>query len=348
VSPRHAIVVGGGPAGACTALVLARRGLHVHVVDTPGGAHPHSGGMLAPVCELDHAEPPISRAGLDAVARWVELIGSDAVRAEGSLLVAHRPEWPLLAQLADRVRRAGHADHLTALDSRGLTEREPALEGRFHRGLAVSGEGHLDPEAVIPALREALLAEGGTWTDGIATAIAPRTVTTDDGPLQADWVIDARGLASEGLSLRGVRGEYALVHCPDVDLRRPIRLMHPRYPLYVVPRSEGRVYVGATQIERGDESEPTVRSVLELLSALFSIHPAFGDAEVLTTAVGRRPATSDNLPVLWVEPGLVRLNGLFRHGWLLAPRLAVAVADLLDESPVGDDVIGFVHRAEAV
>ncbi len=347
MSRRHAIVVGGGPAGACTALVLARRGWSVQVFDAPGGAHPHSGGMLAPFCELDHAEPAICRAGVDSVARWTRLLGparSHLVHTDGSLLVAHRPEWPLLAQLADRVRRAGHADQMTALDTRGLSDAEPALEQRFHRGWAVSGEGHVEPGPVLAGLMKALLAEGATWTEETVLAVAAHEVRTDGEQHQADQVIDARGLASEALPLRGVRGEYALIRCPEVQLSRPIRLMHPRYPLYVVPRSEGRVYVGATQIERDDESGPSVRSVLELLSALFSLHPGFGDAEVLTTGVGLRPATSSNLPVLDVGPGLTRINGLFRHGWLLAPRLATALADLLDGAPAGEDVEPFVHR----
>lgn len=307
--------------------------------------------MLAPFCELDHAEPAICRAGVDAVQQWTTLLGPQRspglVHADGSLLVAHRPEWPLLAQLADRVRRAGHEDRLTALDTRCLSEAEPALERRFHRGWAVSGEGHVDPGPMLAGLRDALIAEGASWTEGIARDIAPHRVRTADGLHEADQVIDARGLTSEALPLRGVRGEYALVHSAEVRLRRPIRLMHPRYPLYVVPRSEGRVYVGATQIERDDESGPTVRSVLELLSALFSLHPGFGDAEILATGVGRRPATSSNLPILKHQPGLTRLNGLFRHGWLLAPRLATAVADLLDGEPPGADVAPFVQQAEA-
>jgi glycine oxidase len=111
-----------------------------------------------------------------------------------------------------------------------------------------------------------------------------------------------------------------------------VRLLHPRYPLYVVPRPGGRFLIGATMIESEDEGPVTVRSALELLGAAVALHPAFGEAQILETGAGVRPALPDNVPRAIVREGGRRIlvNGAFRHGFLLAPVLAEAVADLIE------------------
>lgn len=348
--PREALVVGGGVAGLAAACTLAQRGWQVRLIDAgTAPCSPQAGGMLAPCCELDHAEPGIVALGLDAVAGWQALLAdpsSDALWASGSVLVAHRPEWPLLDQLADRVQRAGHGARLTALDHAGLKATEPLLGDKFRRGWLVGGEGVVHPRRALPALRQRLQALGGTVEQAEALSVSAHTVQLAGGVLKADVVVDARGLgARDALPLRGVRGEFAIVRTAEVSLSRPTRLMHPRYPLYVVPRPDGRFYLGATQLERDDDAPPTVRAGLELLSALYSVHPAFGDAEIEEMGVGLRPATPDHAPWLVHAPGLVRLNGLFRHGFLLAPRMATALADVLDGVSVGADAAPFVQEA---
>lgn len=111
-------------------------------------------------------------------------------------------------------------------------------------------------------------------------------------------MIDCRGLAARDIlpDLRGVKGEMLVIRCPDVTLTRPVRLLHPRIPLYVVPRGDGVYMLGATMIESEDRRRITVRSMLELLSAAYAINPAFGEAEVLEIGVDLRPAFRDNLP----------------------------------------------------
>lgn len=342
----RAVVVGGGVAGWVAATLLARAGYTLTLFDEGTGCSAAAGGMLAPVCEVDHAEPEVVRAGLDAVARWQDLLGDRAegcLQTTGSVLVAHRPEWPLLKQLADRAERAGFGDRLTALDRAGLRSVEPALADRFARGWLVQGEGSVHPRRVLPALREGVRADVRAER---VIEVSPHTVRTATDTLTADVVVDARGLGAQPeLPLRGVRGEYLIVHCPDVVLTRPTRLQHPRYPLYVVPRPDGQYYLGATQVERDDDGPTTVRSALELLSALFSISPAFGDASVLEMGVGLRPAMPNNQPLLTVEPGLARLNGLFRHGFLLAPTLAHALVAAVRGDAVDEAITPFAQVA---
>jgi glycine oxidase len=113
-----------------------------------------------------------------------------------------------------------------------------------------------------------------------------------------------------------------------LTLSRPVRLLHPRIPLYVVPRGDGVYMIGATMLESEDRSRITARSLLEMLSAAYALHPAFGEAEVLEVGVDARPAFPDNLPRIRRRGSTIYLNGLYRHGFLLAPALARMAADL--------------------
>ena len=144
-------------------------------------------------------------------------------------------------------------------------------------------------------------------------------------------VIDCTGLAARKYlpDLRGVKGEMLVLRTNDVSLSRPVRLLHPRFPLYVVPRGEGIFMVGATMIESDDATRITARSMLELLSAAYALHPAFGEAEIIEIGTQARPAFPDNLPRIRRIGGTLYLNGLFRHGFLLAPALARRAAGVL-------------------
>ena len=123
----------------------------------------------------------------------------------------------------------------------------------------------------------------------------------------------------------------AVLRAPDVVLNRPVRLLHPRYPLYIVPRGDGVFMLGATQIESGERNRATLRSVTELFNAAYALHPAFGEAEILEIGVDARPAFADNLPRIRRRGDTIYVNGLFRHGFLLSPALARMVGELLLE-----------------
>ena len=108
--------------------------------------------------------------------------------------------------------------------------------------------------------------------------------------------------------------------------------MHPRYPIYIAPKEKHHFVIGATQIESEDKRQPTVRSCLELLSSCFSIHPGFAEAEVLEIKSGLRPTLSHNEPKIWMRENLIRVNGLFRHGYLLAPTVLEQCLALITHS----------------
>lgn len=314
-------VVGAGVAGLCVATELASRGVGVELVDRTAEPGPHgcswwAGGMLAPECEGESAEEPVLRLGREA-ADWWERAGVRVAR-HGTIVVALGRDRREIDRFARRTE--GHR----RLDRAALAELEPQLDGRFDRALHFPGEAHLDPREALATLRRKLV-EAGV---GMQTA---------DGDA-SEWggpVVDCRGLAARDVlrDLRGVKGEMAVLRAPDIALARPVRLLHPRIPLYIVPREDGLFMLGATQIE-SDDRRPRVRSVLELLTAAYALHPAFGEAELVEIGVDARPAFGDNLPRLRRRGTTIYVNGLFRHGFLLAPAMARMAADLICDGKI--------------
>lgn len=316
--PEAATVLGAGVAGLSVAAELADRGVAVTVVDRAGGPGPHgcswwAGGMLAPFCEGESAEEPVVRLGQEAAGWWQRHAGG--VTRRGTLVVALGRDRSELDRFARRTR--GHV----TLGPAEIAALEPDLGGRFPRALHFAGEAHLDPRATLAALRSRLAAKGVRLRTGDGAAGMPH--------------FDCRGLAARDAlaDLRGVKGEMLVLRCPDVALNRPVRLLHPRIPLYVVPRGDGVHMLGATMIESGERGRVTARSLLEMLSAAYALHPGFGEAEVLEIGVDARPAFRDNLPRIRRRGDTIHVNGLYRHGFLLAPAMARMAADLVTGGP---------------
>jgi len=328
----QAIVLGAGVAGLCCALELVTRGVTVQVLERGdetlrAGCSWRAGGMLAPWCELEAAgEPLIAQLGLEGLAWWQAQAGLPGLQQAGTLVVAAAREHADLQHFAQRTRayrwlRDGEIDAL-----------EPELAGRFARGLFFADEGHLDPRRALHYLLGQLRVRGVQLRFAVGEEELER-VRLRAGT-QGQVLIDCRGLAAADTlpRLRGVRGEMLLLQSQELALRRPVRLLHPRLPLYVVPRGEGLYMVGATSLESDDAGPVTARSALELLSAAYALHPAFGEARIVEMSSGVRPAFEDNLPRI-VRLGRVwYVNGLFRHGFLLAPALARRLAAIVLEA----------------
>ena len=149
----------------------------------------------------------------------------------------------------------------------------------------------------------------------------------------AGIVVDCRGMGArrDWPKLRGVRGEIVRLHAPEIELQHMLRLLHPRYPVYIVPRAEGRLIVGATSIESDDRSTVSVRGALELLTSAFSVLPALAEARILEFNTQVRPALPDHLPAFHFdrERKTLYINGLYRHGFLLTPTIVEEVLALL-------------------
>lgn len=317
-------VIGAGVAGLCVARALLDRDARVTLVDRQPDAGPHAcswwaGGMLAPFCEGESAEEPVVRLGGEA-AEWWEA-KTDQVHRCGSLVVSPTRDKPDLVRFARRT--LGYRE----VTGPEISALEPDLGDRFAKGLFFETEAHLAPRAALVALRQRLVTDGALFVqdDADPSEYAKRGLT-----------IDCRGFqAKDGLrDLRGVKGEMLVLSCPDVTLNRPVRMLHPRVPLYIVPRGNGIFMLGATMIEGQAGKHVTARAMLELLSAAYALNPAFGEAEVLEIGVDSRPAFPDNLPRIRRDGNLIRANGLFRNGFLLAPALARMVAELIFDNKI--------------
>lgn len=312
-------VLGAGVAGLATATRLAEAGRAVVVHERggrlgQGAASWLAGGMLAPFCEAAASgEPALIEPGLQGIDWWARRV---EVRRAGTLVLASARD------AADLRHFAGRAEGGRLLDADAIAALEPDLAGRFRTALFFEREAHLDPRLALAALRARLAEAGGTILFG--SDAEPSAFPGED-------VVDCRGARADLARLRGVRGEMLLLRSRDVSLARPVRLLHPRWPIYVVPRDDGIFMVGATMLESGRDGPVTVRSVMELLSAAVALHPAFAEAEILETGAGVRPALPDNLPSVTREGRLVRFSGLFRHGFLLSPAASREAARLVLE-----------------
>lgn len=292
-----------------------------------------AGGMLAPYCELDGTEKLIGDLGQEALGLWREIASNlDAkinFRENGSLVLAHGSDKGELDRFAHKVKIAGGGDGLKLVFGAEIDQLEPALAGRFRRGYFVEREGQVDPRHLLPALQEYLANQGVSFHFNTETTLHDTThLSVNGADLEYGWVIDCRGLGAgvDMPTLRGVKGEIAIIETPEIKFTRPVRLLHPRYPIYVIPRADNLFLIGATSLENEDNSGVTVRSALELLSAAYSLHPIFGEARIVELNSNLRPAFPDNLPRIDVRGRLISANGLYRHGYLLAPQIACEVS----------------------
>ncbi|MDM0047241.1 FAD-dependent oxidoreductase [Variovorax dokdonensis] len=340
---RTAAVLGGGLMGRLLALELAHAGCQVDLfeagsADAEGAAARVAAAMLAPLAESAVAPAPLVRMGHHALDRWPQLLArlSEPVffQREGTLVLWHRQdtaEAQRLARVLESTARAvPELPAMQQIDSAGIASLEPSLGQRFARGLFLPGEGQLDNRALLATLLATLQASANVrlhWH----SARSPDEFSPG-APGQPDWVFDCRGLGAKPQwnTLRGVRGEVIRVHAPEVGLSRPTRLVHPRYPLYIAPKPEGVFVIGATEIESEDRSAASVRSTLELLSAAYAVHSGFAEARIIEIATQCRPTLADNLPAIrQPRPRVMQINGLYRHGFMIAPAMLDVAMQLL-------------------
>jgi glycine oxidase len=334
-------IAGAGLLGRLLAWHLSHAGHRVSVFDPAASEQPTfdgrqaaaftAAGMLSPLAELDNSSPEVAALGWRSIDLWRAIVArmtpSPALRTQGSLLLAHRSDLGaaqrVLARLATALPGTPGARQLTSVE---LAQLEPALQGAAHAWL-LPGEGQIDPVGAMLALHGQAPGVRWHWGRPVVNVEAGSLALNDGSELAFDLVFDVRGTgARPELPVRGVRGETAWLHAPGHGLTRPVRLLHPRHRVYLVPRPGDVVLVGASEIESEDRSPVSLRSAVELMSAAHSVLPALAEARIVRLDVNLRPALPDNEPKIEATPGRVRINGLFRHGWLIAPAL---VADAL-------------------
>jgi glycine oxidase len=340
----HCVVLGAGLMGRLLACELAGAGHRVSLYAAGSANGDQSAAwvaaaMLAPLAESAITEPVVVRMGQYSLNRWPELLAKLSLpvffQQQGTLILWHRQDAGEASRFTLQIdfnhQRINGLPAPQTVNAAQINALEPSLGHRFAQGLYLPGEGQLDNRALLHALLEQLrtLGVATQWQ----TPCSPGDFSpTPDGTVQ--WVFDCRGLGARPQMplLRGVRGEVVRVHAPELALTRPVRLIHPRYPIYIAPKPRNVYVIGATEIESDDDSPASVRSTLELLSAAYSVHSGFAEARILEINTQRRPALPDNLPTAHQSsPRVIHINGLYRHGFLTAPALLDVVMEMVDQ-----------------
>lgn len=354
------LVIGGGVIGLAVAWRAAQRGLEDIVVVDPSPGHGAAGvaaGMLAPVTELQYGEEPLLRLGMASNERYAAF-AAELTEASGGEDTGYRRCGTVAVALDsdDRAElRELHAFHeRLGLDSTWLTGREarklePMLAPGVRGGLHVADDHQVDPRRLLTALVRAceragvvfhrteaveLLVEGGR-------AVGARLGT--GGTLAADRVVLAAGPHSHRLpglpegvlpAVRPVKGQILRLRIPDAYrpfLNRNVRAVVRGQHLYLVPRENGELVIGATTEEQGYDTTVTAGGVYELLRDAHELVPGITELPLVETSAGLRPGSPDNAPLLGPTdlPGLVAATGHYRNGVLLTPVTADLLADYL-------------------
>ena len=327
-------IAGAGLVGRVLALNLLAQGDTLTLFDEDKAtgdkaAGMTAAGMLAVFAELETAESAIFDYGKRSIELWLPLLKSigieEAYQLAGSIITAHPQDYSELDHfIATLKSKVEEASDIQLLDKAGITELEPDLE-QHNKAFYIPHEGQVNAQLFMQTSTQYLLNHPSvTWREETKVDnVSEGTVTFNGQTEEFDWVFDSRGLgANEQVkNLRGVRGEVFWLEAPEVKISRPTRMLHPRYKIYIVPRPNNRYVIGATEIESEDKSPMSVRSSLELLSAVYSMHSGFAEARIVNMLTNCRPTLKDNLPNIEQGNKLTRINGLYRHGYLLAPAI---------------------------
>ncbi len=327
-------IVGAGLVGRVLALNLVNKGHTIRLFDKDfaygeEAAGMSAAGMLALFAELESAKSVIFEYGKRSIELWRELLKQigieDAYQQIGTIIVAHPQDYGELDHFIQMLKsKVEEAENIIPLDSSTIATYESDL-AHHQKGFYIPDEGQVDAQKFMRASSDYLLEHPDiTWHEEV------RVDEIDEFKGAFDLVFDTRGVGAKCDldDLRGVRGEVLWLESKDVNITRPTRMLHPRYKIYIVPREKNRYIIGATEIESDDKSPISLRSSLELLSAVYALHSNFAEARVIKCITNVRPTFDDNLPMVEREDNLVRINGLYRHGYLMAPAI---VKECLEE-----------------
>ena len=316
-------IAGAGLLGRLLGWHYTQRGAQVQLFERAPADGPLSAAHVAAAILAAPSERPeadalvlnLARKSLELWPGWLtELNVPYAI--DGSIVIAHPNDSALLEQFIQVLGRR-EVTGIRVLNREELQHFEPDLASHFQGGVFLEREGWLDNRALLQSL------------EPVCGTISYQTpVELDD--MCGDLIIDCRGVGSDDPDIRGVRGEVIRLYAPEVNLCRPIRLLHPKYPLYVAPRPNHQYVIGATQIESEHEGNVTLRSALELLSAAHAISTSFEEAEITELSSGLRPAYPDNNPRIYWDEHVLRVNGLYRYGFAVAPAIVQQATALVE------------------
>ena len=333
-------VVGAGLLGQLLAFELKNKGYKISIfTDTDkrafGSATDASAGMLAPIAELQTAEYVISQLGFDSIEIWKNILPTLSKKVfynfNGSIVTVHPYDYAELDRFEKIVNSKANGHKFYSLDYASNVVINSGINTK--NGFFFPNDGHIECRSLISSLNHELNNSSITWhTKTWVDEVNPYCIYSKNKKHNFDVVFDCRGHKAKDFfpEIRGVRGELLYLYSKEVKLDCPVRLLTPRYPIYIVPLSNHQYIVGASEIETEDDSSISVRSTLELLTAAYSINSSFAEARIIQCKVGHRPALPSNLPEIKYMPGLIGINGLYRHGFLIAPAMIKDAIHLLE------------------
>lgn len=325
-------IVGAGIMGQLLALELINSGWDVTLFDpnSTNNCSMVAAGLLTPISELEKSDLVIFQLGIKAISQyWPEILAILPTRVffrqMGSLVISHPHEHADLKRLIQIISSkltTSNPNFYHEVSQEKILKLENDLD-KFSHGYYFPQEGQVDSQSFLAILAE-YLADKTLLIKSSVSNITSRKIVSQHKKYNFDLVFDCRGLGARTVfkNLRSIRGELIWLHAPDVVITRPVRFLHPRYSLYLVPRDNNIYLVGASEVESQDDSCISVRTTLELLTAAYYIQPKFAEARIIKTATQCRPTLNDHLPKIQHKDGVIAINGLYRHGFLIAPTLA--------------------------
>jgi glycine oxidase len=345
------IIVGAGIAGKLCALNLNRLGHDVTVFDrhdrySEGATSFVAAGLLTPLAEAANGDPDIAILGKIGLRLWEDIASEfndkDLVDLSGSVSLAFKSDLDEFRDFERRLVAKG-----IKVETKNEAIIEPDLDQEHLTYHLIPGEGKVDTISFMKNLQTIL------ETSGVSFAFSQHVDEIGQGWVKAngihidsDLVIDCRGVAAQKdiPELRGVRGEVVHLRAPEVNIKKPVRVLHPRHPIYIVPRKNHEYVIGATSIESEYDGPISVKSMLDLLNGVYNIHHGFRYADIIKTQAGLRPALFNNLPLIEVSHKLLRVNGLFRHGYLLGPLFAESVSLIVQKKSTLPELKPFIRE----
>lgn len=349
-------IVGAGILGRTLAWQLSKDDFDIALFDKENMEHPMNcssmaAGMISPFAESMGPFPSLANFGLKAIQFWREMIGSFDQHVfysqMGSLCLALPEHKNDLLHFQNLLLQKENYHHCSTVKTREL---EVEIDSLYHSAVYIPDEAQVCAKSLLSQLLAELKKKAAKlYPNQCILKMKKNKLVTENQEVSCRWILDCRGMgAHQDLpTLRGVRGETVTVDAPNVFIKHVLRIFNPRQHVYIIPRPNNHYLIGASCIDSSDMSPISVRTILELLSIAYSVHKGFFEARMVTTGVHCRPAFEDNLPKIIVdqENQVIRINGLYRYGFLFTPILVRAVQVFLTTNQWPEEVAYFVCQA---
>lgn len=332
-------IVGAGIMGRMLAYYALQQGWNVSVFDNQSRTHPkncsaYAAGLLAPWSEADTLDAVwFSQAVYSLETLWPSLVAALDV----SIGFQSQPTW-FVSYPDHKASLTFHKEKLSRVTRQNfnvLTLHTQTSITAQHV-LEIQNEAIVNPRACLKALADWCVHRGVKWhPESVVQTVDSCAVTAKHRVYRFDWVFDCRGLGAALPALRPVYGELLVASAP-YQLCHTLRVLHPHGKLYVFQHVNGDIVIGGNEHETSAAPGVYCGTALQYLSLVLQLVPALRDVKLSSCRSHARPVFTNHAPLVQHQPGLTRINGLYRHGFLLAPSIAVAVIKQLTQERIHD------------